>query len=370
MRFRLTRFDLLKLLAMFLICMTHCFQRFYSQYAFLNTIFFALPYSVSLGLFFFTGGFFIKKTDSLKELCLYILKTLITYLLPAYLFTCFSIWTLDQFNDHNFGYWMMILYEYTDTFYWYFLTACFINIPIAIFHYLSHFLFKKEGVKFDACRLLLVFVGLAAYMWVFIAIYNHNFEGIGPKCLSSDMFLYYFPVVVIGFTTSIFSKYFKDNKKKSILSLLITSFSFITWISIVIIYQNNWFQGLSGSFLEIFWRCISTIMGVIFFYQIAKYVSQHSLIGKISSLGKYSGPFYLVHVYFIRLIYSYFTLPPSYEWYEHLLVVGGSLLFFALSLLVTYCLVKFPFTDILFFAKYRRIKDLPFYKKKKNCLNH
>lgn len=365
MKLRITRFDLLRLLAMFLICMMHCLQRFYSQYSFLNTIFFALPYSVSLGLFFFSGGFFIKKTNSLKELSFYILKTLITYLLPAYLFACLSIWTLDQFNGHNFGYWMMILYEYTDTFYWYFLTACFINIPIAILHYFSLFIFKKDEPKFDVFRLLFVLIGLVAYMWVFIAIYNHSFEGIGPKCLSSDMFLYYLPVVLIGFTVSIFSKYFKDNNDKSIISLLITLFSFAVWISIVIVYQNNWFQGLSGSFLEIFWRCVSTIMGVIFFYQIAKYVSRYSFVKKISSLGKYSGPFYLIHVYFIRLIYSYFTLPPSYEWYEHILVLGGSLVFFALSLLVTFCLVRIPYTDIVLFANYKRMRDLPFIKHKK-----
>lgn len=364
MKVRITRFDLLRLLAMFLICMTHCFQRFYSQYSFLNTIFFALPYSFSLGLFFFTGGFFIKKTNSLKELGLYILKTLVTYLLPAYLFTCLSIWTLDQFKDHNFGYWMMILYKYTDTFYWYFLTACLINIPIAIFHYISHLIVKSEDSRFDAVRLLFVIIGLVAYMWIFIKIYNGDFEGIGPKCLSSDMFLYYLPVVFIGFATSIFYKYIKSNRATSIISLFATIISFVIWISIVIIYQNNWYQGLSGSFFDILYRCISTILGVLFFYQLAAYISRFSLIKRISSFGKYSGPFYLVHVYFIRLIYSYFTLPPSYQWYVHVFVVGGSLLFFFLSLLVTYCLVKFPYTDILIFANYQRIRGLPFTKGK------
>lgn len=363
MKVRITRFDLLRLLAMFLICMTHCFQRFYSQYSFLNTIFFALPYSFSLGLFFFTGGFFIKKTNSLKELGLYILKTLVTYLLPAYLFTCLSIWTLEQFKDHNFGYWMMILYKYTDTFYWYFLTACLINIPIAIFHYISHLIVKRDGPRFDVARLLFVIVGLAAYMLIFIKIYNRDYEEIGPKCLSSDMFLYYVPVVLIGFTTSIFSNYIKLNKTTSLMSLFTTIFSFVVWISIVIVYQNKWYQGLSGSFFDIFWRCISTIMGVLFFYQLAAYISRFSFIKRISSFGKYSGPFYLVHVYFIRLIYSYFTLPPSYQWYEHVFVLGGSLLFFFLSLLVTYCLVKFPYTDILMFANYKRISDLPFIKR-------
>ncbi len=365
MKLRLTRFDLLKLLALFLICMTHCFQRFYSNYSFLNSIFFAIPYSVSLGLFFFTGGFFVKRTSSLKELGFYILKTLITYLAPAYFFTCLSIWTLSQYGDHNFGWWMMALYKYTDYFYWYFLTACFINIPIAIFYYLSRLIFKSDGFKFDALRWLLVLLSLAGYMWIFIAIYNKNFEGIGPKCLSSDMFLFYFPIVFIGFTVAIFSPYIKKTKATSLLTFFAAILCFLIWISIVIIFQKNWFQGLSGSFLDIFWRWLASITGVFFLYQAAKLISKYQMVKKISALGRYSGPFYLIHVYFIRLIYSFFDLPASYQWYEHILVVSGSLAFFALSMLITIALVKFPYTDILLFANFMRYKDLPFIKQKR-----
>lgn len=363
MKLRLTRFDLLKLLAMFLICMTHCFQRFYSNYSFTNSIFFAIPYSVSLGLFFFTGGFFIKRTSSLKELGFYILKTIITYLAPAYLFTCLSIWTLSQYGGHDFGWWMMALYKYTDYFYWYFLTACFINIPIAIFYYLFHLIYKKDGFKLDVLRWLLVLFSLAGYMWIFIAIYNKSFEGIGPKCLSSDMFLFYLPTVFIGFTFAIFSPYIKKSKATTFMTLFISVLCLFIWISIVIIFQNNWFQGLSGSFLDIFWRWLASITGTFFLYQVATYISKYQAVKKISFLGRYSGPFYLIHVYFIRLIYSFFDLPPFFQWYEHIFVVGGSLAFFALSLLVTIALVKIPYTDMLLFANFMRYKNLPFIKK-------
>lgn len=362
MKIRLTRFDLLKLFAMFLICLTHCFQRFYSNYSFINSIFFALPYSVSLGLFFFSGGFFIKRTRSLKELGFYILKTLITYLTPAYFFTCLSIWTLTQYDTHNFGYWMMILYKYTDSFYWYFLTACFINIAIAIFYYLSHLISRKEDGKSDFFHWLFVFISLTGYVWIFIAIYNKWFEGIGPKCLSSDMLLYYLPISFIGFSMAILFPYIKESKAASLISIFSTIFCFLVWISIVIIFRDDWFQGLSGSFLDIFWRWLGSIAGVFFLYQLAKCISRFKIIKKISSLGQYSGPFYLIHVYFIRLIYSYFELPTSYQWYEHLLIIGGSLAFFAISLAVTIVLVKMPYTDMLLFANFMRYKDLPFIK--------
>ena len=365
MKVRLTRYDLLKLLAMFLICITHCFQRFYSNYSFLNSIFFAIPYSVSLGLFFFSGGFFIKRTTNLKELGFYILKTLITYLVPAYLFTCLSIWTLTQYDDHNFGYWMMVLYKYTDTFYWYFLTACFINIAIAIFYYLSKLVFRKGEFKSDIFRWLFIFLALADYIWIFIAIYNKWFDGIGPKCLSSDMLLYYLPISFIGFSLAIFFPYIKTSKATSLISLFSTIFCFLVWISVVIIYRNNWFEGLSGSFLDIFWRWLGSVAGVFFLYQMAKHLSKFTFVKTLSSLSKYSGPFYLIHVYFIRLIYSYFELPASYQWYEHILVVGGSLTFFTVSLLLTMVLVKIPYTDILLFANFMRYKNLPLVKQKR-----
>jgi len=325
-----------------------------------------LPYSVSLGLFFFSGGFFIKRTRLLKELGFYILKTLITYLVPAYFFTCLSIWTLTQYETHNFGYWMMILYKYTDSFYWYFLTACFINIAIAIFCFLSHLVFRKEDRKSDTFRWLFVLTLLAGYVWIFIAIYNKWFEGIGPKCLSSDMLLYYLPISFIGFSMAILFPYIKKNKVTSLISLYLTFFCFLVWISVVIIFQDNWFQGLSGPFIDIFWRWLGSLAGIFFFYQLAKYLSRFQIIKKISSLGQYSGPFYLIHVYFIRLIYSYFELPAFYQWYEHLLIIGGSLAFFAISLPVTIALVKMPYTDMLLFANFMRYKDLPFIKQNRS----
>jgi len=99
---------------------------------------------------------------------------------------------------------MIILHKYTDTFYWYFLTACLVNIPVAIFYYKSYRIVKNDGTRFDVVRLLFVIIGLGGYMWIFIKIYNRDFKRISLKCLSSDMFLYYLPVALIGFITSFF----------------------------------------------------------------------------------------------------------------------------------------------------------------------
>ena len=364
MKKRLTQFDLLKFLAMFFICLIHFFQRFYSSYSYINTIYFALPYSVALGLFFFTGGYFIKRSHTIKELLYYILKTAIIYLIPAFLFTCLSIWFLPQYEGHNFGYWMMILFRYTDSFYWYFLTACLINIPIAIFFYLSQLIWKIDLVKEKIFRGLFILLALFAYSGIFIAIYNRQFTDLGPKCLASDMLLYYAPIVLLGFGVRSFLSNLQDNHARRLTRLLLTLLTFTIWISIVIIYQNNWYEGLSSSFFAIYWRHLGTFCGVIFFYQIARYVSHFKVIIKLAKLGQYSGPFYLVHVFLIRLIYDYMTLPTSYSWYQHLLAISSSLLFFIASLSLTIVLVKIPYTDILLFGKFTRYKELPFIKQK------
>jgi len=102
---------------------------------------------------------------------------------------------------------MIILYKFTDPFCRYFLTDCFTNIAIEIFNYFAHSVFRKEDGKSDGFRWLFVLTLLMGYIWIFIAIYNKWFEGIGPKCLSSDMLLYYLPF--FGFSMAILVPYIK-----------------------------------------------------------------------------------------------------------------------------------------------------------------
>lgn len=357
MKIRNIRIDLMKFISLFLICLIHFFQRFYANDGYLTSIFFAVPYSVCLGLFFFSGAYFIKRADSLKSLLWYIGKTLVTYLLPAYLFSCLSILTLKSYSGHDFGFWMESLYKGTETFYWYFLTACFFNIFIAIIYYLASLIFKEPSLKHRIYRCIIVLVSLLGYMWIFISIYNHWFTGLGPKCLSADMFLYYLPIVFIGFLFGEFHEYVPQIKEVKTIRLVSIICCSVVYLFIVIVYRNNWLKGLSGNFLDIFYRDIATICGTIAIYLSLSYIENITMIKKVSALGMYSGPFYLLHVYFIRLIYENITLPSSYLWWHHPLIVLGALIFFAIMMIVTILLVKFPYTDALLFAHWDRVND-------------
>src|SRR5574344_2870433 len=107
---RISYLDLLKFIAISFICFAHVLQRYYYP-NFVHTIGFSILYSVELSIFFFVGGFLAKRPTSIKELLSYLLKMIVTYLGPAYLFTCLSIWLLPQFAEQNFSYWMGVLFR-------------------------------------------------------------------------------------------------------------------------------------------------------------------------------------------------------------------------------------------------------------------
>ena len=351
---RISYLDLLKFIAMSFICFAHVLQRYYYQ-NFAHTIGFSILYSVELSIFFFVGGYLVKRPKTLKELLLYLLKMVVTYLGPAYLFTCLSIWLLPQFAEQSFSYWMGVLFRGTDTFYWYFLVAFFINGILAIGYYLSQLFLKKEGFKWDLFRVLIVVLVCGASWYGFSCIYNA--PGLGPKTLSCDLTLYYLPIGFVGFLFAIFKPYFLKLKKASLITWITFGLCLVGYI-ISLVFYPDWLTGLSGSFLDIFYHVLGSLAGTIVYFILAYYLSKIGWIAKLSSLGRFSGPFYLIHVFFIRLIRSYVSRPTSLDGGMTIFVISFMFIFYFASLLLTWVLVKMPLTDLLLFFDYRRGKEL------------
>jgi hypothetical protein len=351
---RISYLDLLKFIAMSFICFAHVLQRYYYP-EFAHTIGFSILYSVELSIFFFVGGYLTIRPNSLKELLLYLLKMIVTYLGPAYLFTCLSIWLLPQFAEQSFSYWMGVLYHGTDTFYWYFLVAFFINGILAVGYYLSQLCFKKNGLKWDFFRVLIVTLICCAYWYGFSCIYNA--PGLGPQCLSCDHVLYYLPIAFVGFLFAIFKPYFLKLKKASFITWITFGLCLIGYI-VSLVFYSDWLAGLSGSFLDIFYHVLGSLTGTLVYFILAYYLSKIGWISKLSSLGRLSGPFYLIHVFFIRLIRSYVSRPTSLDGGMTIFVISFMFIFYFASLLLTWVLVKIPLTDLLLFFDYRRGKEL------------
>lgn len=351
---RVPYLDLLKFIAMSFICFAHVLQRYYYS-DFVHSIGFSLLYSVELSIFFFVGGYLAKRPKSLKELLAYLLKMAVTYLGPAYLFTCLSIWLLPQFASQGFSYWMSVLFYGTDTFYWYFLVAFFINAILAVGFYLSNLCFRKPGLKWDLLKVLMVAVICCGYGYGFSCIYNA--PGLGPKCLSSDLTLYYLPFGFLGFAAAIFKPYFLKMKKASIVSWSLFAFSLVGYV-ISLIFYPDWLDGLDGSFIEIFCHMLGSLSGTIVYFILAVYLVKIPFVLKLSSLGRLSGPFYLIHVFFIRLIRSYTSRPTYFDAGAIFFVISFMFIFYFGSLLLTWLLVKCPWTDFVLFFNYKRRKEL------------
>jgi acyltransferase len=351
---RISYLDLLKFIAMSFICFAHVLQRYYYP-NFVHTIGFSILYSVELSIFFFVGGFLAKHPTSIKELLSYLLKMIVTYLGPAYLFTCLSIWLLPQFAEQSFSYWMGVLYHGTDTFYWYFLVVFFINGILAVGYYLSQLCFKKDGLKWDLFRVIIAALICCISWYGFSCIYNA--PGLGPQCLSCDHVLYYLPIAFVGFLFAIFKPYFLKLKKTSLITWMTFGLCLIGYI-VSLVFYSNWLGGLSGSFLDIFYHVLGSLAGTLVYFILAFYLSKVGWIAKLSSLGRLSGPFYLVHVFFIRLIRSYTTRPTSFDGGMTIFVISFMFIFYFASLLLTWVLVKIPLTDLLLFFDYRRGKEL------------
>ena len=351
---RLIAFDILKLVAMSYVLFGHVLQRWYVV-NFTQTVGFSFFYSVSLAIFFFVGGFFVKKATKITDLLLYLAKLFISYIVPAFLFTCLSIWLLPRFADHDFAYWMGELYYRTDTFYWFFLTAFFINTILGIGYYLTNLFFKESSLIDDLLKTMFLVVFLVIFSSVFIYIYNAN--DLGPGTLSANMFLYYLPIAFLGFLLATFKKYFASLKK--IKFLRITAFAISSSIYIVGLWHyQNWLGGLNSSFNEIAWRMIIACAGVISYYYIALFVERFTIIQKVAKYAKYSGPFYLVHVFLIRLLATYLPRPEVFNNGTMLFIVFLTVGFYIGSLGITMLMVDFPFTNLLFFGDYKSIKKI------------
>ncbi|MFA5421593.1 MAG: acyltransferase family protein [Bacilli bacterium] len=346
--------DTLKLISMLFIAIFHCLQR-WGATSYVSGLGFSLFYSVALAMFFFAGGMLIKRCNNLKDLGIYIGKTLITYLVPAYLFTCLSIWALPRFTlfEKPFSFWMNELYLRTDTFYWFFLVAAFINIFIAIIYYLTT-LVKNKALWMDILKAAFLIGMSCGYLMVFLFIYNQ--PDLGPGCLSANMVLYYYPISLLAFLFAMFRGYLTKLRHLKVYAFALFLGCLGAYIILLLRY-SDWLPGLKGDFWEITGHAICSFCGVVSYFYIFKLIAKYRFVDRISNLGSYSGPFYLVHVYIVRLLTSYIARGDINDRTYGSFVVFLTICFVSGSLLITMFLCIIPYSDLLLFGNVRRIKD-------------
>jgi hypothetical protein len=352
---RITVIDLLKLTGMIFICIPHCLQR-WGPSDYTSTLGFSFFYSVGLSMFFFSSGIVLRRITSLKDLLIFIVKTVGVYLTSAFIFTVLSIYTLPRFTllEKDFGYWMNELYLRTDTFYWYSLVATLINIFIASAYYFVS-LIKKNNLKWDIFKASLIIILTFAYSMIFLHIYNR--EDLGPGCLGASLVLYYLPITLFGFLFNIFKPYLLKLPRQELLKGIATLVALVIYIPLLIVYRD-WLPHLNGSFWTISALWICSLSGTIVYYYLLSKISHFTIAKKVSYYGFFSGQFYLVHVYIIRLFATYIPRPETFDFPAIMFVTFLTIIFTIGSILITVFLRFIPYTDFLLFISYDRYKDI------------
>ena len=130
---------------------------------------------------------------------------------------------------------------------------------------------------------MLTLVCVSAYTQVFVYIYQQ--PELGPATLASNQLLYYLPLSFIGFSLCIFTPYYKNYKHLKLIRILLFVVS-TTYYIIALSFLPDWLGGLNGSFLDIFYRILGSIAGVVFILFTRVIFSAVSLIKSLSRIAK------------------------------------------------------------------------------------
>ena len=339
MKKRLTYLDLMKVIAMSMVVLSHVLQR--QVKGVVPTIWFNIFYSVHMSMFMFVSGFLIKKCESIKEYFKYIVKMIISYLLPSILFTILTVTTLPRYKDHNVLFWLKEFVVRTDSFYWYMIVAFIINAMLALAYYIIS--------KFNPKTLFQVLLTIAVFMILSIPFYFIAYSNL-PGLLSSNLMIYLIPAFILGFIVSYIERMMLKNKV-GIPVFVITTIGYLIILLLrpnFVTFENN---------IDFLIHQIGSLFGTIMYYYVCVFLTKHKTFEQLSIYGKYSMPLYLIHVYLIRIITPYVNQLSEYNFYSISFLLIYMITFTVGSLFITILLCKNKYVDLILFGNIKRVLD-------------
>ena len=335
---RITYLDLLKVIAMVMVVLSHVLQRHIK--GIVPTVWFNIFYSVHMSLFMFVSGFLIKKRNSFKQYFKYVGKAAFSYLLPSLLFTILTVLTMKRYSDHNLLYWLKEYVVRTDTFYWYMVVAFILDCVLA----LSYLIVSK--IKTNTVLLVLLVVSL---FFILISPFYFIYTSSYPGMLSANLMVYLIPMFIFGFIAS----YIEKALSKKYVYIPLFVLCLITYVTILTVRPNFVSFENTQDFLI---HQLGSLCGVIVYYYICKWLCKFKIFKDISKYGKYSMPLYLVHVYLIRIITPYVSSINEVNFYSISFLIIYMLTFLFGSLFITMLLCKNKYVDLLLFGNLNRLK--------------
>jgi len=354
MKQRIYYLDFLKIIAMFMVVLSHCLME-YKPDDFYASIGFNAIWLLQMPLFMFVSGYLQNdkgKNGTFKELAIYIGKKFLVYIIPFITFFIFAIWQAGSFS--SFSSYINCLFDHAkqtifnvDKSLWF----CFVLFILTLHFSISKFISNKlkNICKFKYINTI-TFSGLYILFLLITALvgYKVGFNFLGAKYIIYYSAFYYFGYIYKSLFENIILKKLND-KTKSIVEWSIFGVSAVAFAVIICCFKNIYkFDDFKID--ELLVRTLGSVFGLLFSYLFAKLI-----VGRINckfSLGKLSLEFYYIHILVLRIIEFKVSTSPELTVFISFVVV--SLVTLALSILVN----LIPFVHYALFGTKPNLKLL------------
>lgn len=332
-------FDFLKLVAMLLVVLDHCLQRWVPNIQ--DTRFYTYIFLTQMPIFMFVSGFFafkkVDKIQSLKQLGIAILNIIIALLLPFVTFSIIisfinsnsfkeiAVYFINAFINPQYSLWFLWVLFWIECL---FLIAAFIGNTIS-----------------KAKKMTLILTGIFFIFLLVIPLLIH----LKWNIFDTKLIIYYSIFFIFGLAVNFLLSrqmipFFKKDSFKII--LLILSICVLTVVIIArpaIIHDEetpiNMCLRVFGSFASI---AVLSICGW--------YITKKDAFRKVSKFGRLSLEFYFVHLLLIRI--PLFNIQFSYNFFANVTLYMLLYVFLIiLALIAILGLKSITFTDLIFFGK-------------------
>ena len=346
-----TTIDCLKMLAMFLVVLDHCLQRWIVNAQ--STQFYNFIFLTQMPLFMFISGYFTsRKFDSTKDFLRQLLKKTITLLIPFFFCSVFISLVFETTDQNPFiAMYHAILNPQLSL--WFLWALFFIELFMMISIFISQKICGDVQKKGYVIMKLVFFLHLLIFP---IIIYLLK----GEEFLSSKLIIFYSVFFLIGhiFRTIQLSGSKEIQKIKELKSFPIIICAVSVVILGLIMYHHPQVIFEDETLTNALLRIIGSISSIALLFSLSVLANKWKPIQTISKLGMFSLELYVVHFILLKVPFLDSPLATGVVSYFIFILLYLFVLFqsFVFILLLKTNMV----TDFLFFGK------LDFMKKRKS----
>ena len=280
------KFDLLKLWALLSVILDHSLQRWVenSQYLMIyNFIFLS-----QMPIFMFVAGYFAyyqlekNKDLSKKELLRYLLKKIVSLLIPFVSFALLSSLILKKYSN------VYLCFLYPQKSLWFLWSLMWLEIITFFAQVISFMIEKNEYQGAQSKGFIISLVFYFVFLIPFVVLYILN-----SSLFDSKLICYYSLFFLLGYVSNFL--FFKKQFLRNIVSNMIIGLTSLLGVIIIMILRPTIIND-EDTIINTCLRIIGSSCSVFFVYEICFFVSKLRFMDFVSRLGRLSLEFYYVHL--------------------------------------------------------------------------